>query len=324
MTTTALAYPHVSGKRADGQVVVGLVPQFDGSAFGASNCGAAAEAARDIAERLGQRPPQGSPWYPTGQAIRAATGDRSGGLMPSQTQAATRRIYNIVTPAVRIEPWTHVLELLWAHRTVDILIRYAPIDDVLSGSPGFRGNHRGTLSGIRRLDNGRIQVRWADPLYDGRRLGIPRGPQWIDADIMRRAAGGLELQVGETVTDRYGSGHAYCIPTNASYTTTTPAPTTPVIVTSAPTPKEVNAMIASAHGIQTDRVQRLAKGQPLFKHPGGPLVTRMSRAGDVGYIGSAGGDWGAVLVFTGAPYRDGQTRPTGLYVPLAAGPIRAR
>lgn len=64
---------------------------------------------------------------------------------------------------------------------------------------------------------------------------------------------------------------------------------------------------------------RLAKGQPLFRHPGGPVVTKLSAAGSVAWVGGAGAGWTAVRVSTGAPYADGQQRPTIVYVPTKAG-----
>jgi hypothetical protein len=87
---------------------------------------------------------------------------------------------------------------------------------------------------------------------------------------------------------------------------------------------EKNAMIASMYQVATGRVMTLAKGQPLFRHPGGPRVTAMSKQGNVAYVGHAGGEWSMVIVNTGQPYADGETRPTGLYVPTEAGPISDR
>ncbi len=323
--TTVLGYPGVRGKRADGSVIEGIVPQFDGSPYGGGNCGACGEAHRVIAQQLGRRPSKGAPWYPTGASIRRETGDTTGGLMPSQTGAATRREYGIISPGARIAGIDDVAALLWDGFTVDLLMRYGPIADAgHSGSPGFRGNHRYNLSGIRTTDAGRLQLKCADSLYDGRRAGIPRGPQWIDASVIWRAAGALEMTPGVTVTEQYGPGKAYFIPSTTRYVPAPPAPKPPVIVPDAPTPKEKNTMIASMHQVATGRVMRLVKGQPVFRHPGGPRVTSMSATADVAYVGHAGGEWSLVIVNTGQPYADGKTRPTGLYVPTAAGPITDR
>lgn len=325
MGKTVMGYPNVRGRRADGQWVYGIVPQFDGSEFGAGNCGACGEAHRVVAQQLGKRPAKGNPWYPTGASIRSLTGDRSGGLMPSQTRAASYREYGIISVGARIGRVEDITRLLWDGYTIDLLLRYGPIaDNGMSGSPGFRGNHRYNLTGIRILDSGKLQYLCADSLYDGRRAGIPRGPQWIDAAVVNRAAGALEMTPGNTVTELHGPGHAYYIPTTTRYVPSPPPVPPPSVVDNAPTPTEKNEMIASMFQVATGRVMRLAKGQPVFRHPGGPRVTSMSREGDVAYVGHAGGEWSMVIVNTGQPYADGETRPTGLYVPTAAGPIRDR
>jgi len=76
--------------------------------------------------------------------------------------------------------------------------------------------------------------------------------------------------------------------------------------------------------VTSSHVMSLAQGQPLFRYPGGPIVTRMSKAASVQYHGTAGGTWRVVRVSTAAPYQDGKMRPTLLYVPGSAGPITAR
>lgn len=100
------------------------------------------------------------------------------------------------------------------------------------------------------------------------------------------------------------------------FTTRVPEIVVPRVVLTAPTPRERNVMVTSAH---PGRLFDLAKGQPLFRHPGGPRVTSMSRRAQVVYGGAAGRDWVMVRVMTGVPYRSGQSQPTWLYVPKAAG-----
>ena len=92
----------------------------------------------------------------------------------------------------------------------------------------------------------------------------------------------------------------------------------PKVVLSAPVPTERNVMVTAA---APGRMFDLAKGQPLFRHPGGPRVTAMSRRALVTYGGSAGPGWVMVRVMTGAPYRSGVPQPTWLYVPKAAGVV---
>jgi hypothetical protein len=216
--TTVYAYRQFSGRRANGTTVYGIIPQFDGSRYASTNCGCASEAMRDVSQQKGVRPSKGTPWQPTGARIRSATGDTSGGTNPAQTTAATRAVYGIATAAPRIDAWTNVTGKLWDGYAVDLLVRYGPIDDHLSGSPGFRGNHRIVLVGITN-NGGTLRVLSADPLYDGRRAGIPSGQRWIPASVMRRAAGALDLGGGVTINSRYGTGKAYYVPSLTRTTT---------------------------------------------------------------------------------------------------------
>jgi hypothetical protein len=200
----------IRGKRRDGTIVRGIIPQFDGSTYAASNCGACAEASRVVSQTKNVRPSKGSPWPPTGASIRRETGDTSGGLNPTQTTLASEREYGVNAASPRIDNWTNVPALLWKGYAVDLLLAYGPIDDYKSGSPGFRGNHRTVLAGINDTDTDRALS--LDSLYDGRRTGIPLGPQWIPLSILRFAAGKLDLGGGTTVNERYGYGKAYYIP----------------------------------------------------------------------------------------------------------------
>ena len=93
--TIYYAWRKFSGRRADGTIIAGIIPQLDGircpihpAGHGGGNCGAASEAERIVSQQKGVRPGKGTPWQPTGASIRRETGDHSGGLMPSQTTAA--------------------------------------------------------------------------------------------------------------------------------------------------------------------------------------------------------------------------------------------
>ena len=299
----------------------GLIPQGDGSTFQWSNCAAATWAGLVVSQQQGKRPAKGSPWYPTGASLRQQSGDRSGGITPSLLDATVIREYGIDLD-VRIASLSVVRSRLAAGYAVGVLIGYGPIADAgLSGSPGFRGAHSIGLYGDREIPNGTHQWLDADPLYDGRRAGIPKGPQWVAESTIVKAAGSLVLDgSGTTVRQRYGSGMLYVVLTTVPYHP-------PVqLVESAPASaaERTYPMIAPAWSVTSGKVQRLPKGQPLFRSPGGPRVTRMSRTASVTYVGKAGRNWSAVLVQTGSPYADKVTRPTVLYVPLAAGPVTNR
>ncbi len=205
--TIIRAYGGFSGVRADGTRVVGIIPQFDGSRYASTNCGPASEAMRIVSQQKGARPAKGTPWQPTGASIRRETGDTSGGTNPYQTTRASQAEYGIAHAAPRIAAFSSLLDYLIKGYAVDLLVGYGPITDYKSGSPGFRGNHRIVLVG-RNTDSRTLLS--ADPLYDGRRSGIPKGPQWIPQSVIYKAAGALVLDpsTGRTVID----GQAYFIP----------------------------------------------------------------------------------------------------------------
>lgn len=300
----------------------GHIIQGDGSRFQWENCAPTTWANLIVSQEQGKRPPKGAPWYPSGASLRAQTGDTSGGITPGLLDRTVYRIYGLdLIP--RIATLAAVQEALDAGMSVGILHDYSAIAAAgMSGSPGFYGSHSSPMFGTRELPSGEVQWLDADPLYDGRRAGIPKGPQWIRRSVIVKAAGDLALDSsGVTVRQKYGPGKLYAVFTTKPYEK-------PTVVESWPADEaaRANRMIRSAWRVTTGKVQRLSPGQPLFASPGGPRVTRVSSTTpvSVGYVGSAGSGWGLVIVGTKVPYSDGVTRPTGLYVPEAAGPISNR
>lgn len=209
MTTYYASIAGIRGERKDGTYVSGIIPQFDGSTYASFNCGACAEASRVVSQTKNRRPANGSPWPPTGASIRRETGDTSGGLNPGQTTAASYREYGVPHAAPRIGPKQKILDLLADGYAVDLLLAYGPVDDYLSGSPGFRGNHRVLLS-ARNTDTRKLRSN--DSLYDGRRSGIPLGPRFIPQSILFEGASRLDLGGGVRLSSRYGYDDAYYVP----------------------------------------------------------------------------------------------------------------
>lgn len=300
----------------------GLIRQFDGSAFASQNCAAATWAMLGVQQQQGKRPAKGAPWYPTGASMRYESGDRSGGIMPSTLDIALNREYGIDLD-VRIATVASVREALRDRRAVGALVRYKAISDAgHSGSPGFIGNHSVDLAGILEPPSGTERVLDLDPLYDGRRAGIPKGPQWIEGSTIWRAAGDLILDdSGVTVRQRYGSGRVYAVFTSTSY-----VPSKVVEDAPATAADKENQMIRGAWGVTSAKVQKLQPGQPLYVSPGGRRITRVSSTKPVfvSFMGKVGTSWGAVLVRTAAPYADGIGRPTIVYTPFAAGLVSNR
>jgi hypothetical protein len=123
---------------------------------------------------------------PTTAQVRACTlnADGSldilGGTRASQNIDAAQRCWGVVLDGRVME-----FEEAWRlGQRVDYALSFSISYAVVSGtpydgSPGFRGYHQVILSG------GRVY----DPLADGRRAGIPKGPQRWPKDLLRRAAG---------------------------------------------------------------------------------------------------------------------------------------
>jgi hypothetical protein len=120
---------------------------------------------------------------------------------------------------------------------------------------------------------------------------------------------------GRSILERYAE-KLYASVRFGVFTTPVPSVEIPRVVLTAPTPKEVNVAITYA---QPGRLFELAKGQPLFRHPGGPRVTATAAQVKLDFVGSAGAGWAAVRVRTRGLYTDDVARPTVLYVPRKAG-----
>jgi hypothetical protein len=92
------------------------------------------------------------------------------------------------------DPWADqpVAAMKNAEKYVVLSIDYGVVNEKkpnLSGDPGFDGNHS-VLFGQTRTngDTGNLEVKAFDSLYDGRRSGIPNGPQWWPVWLAREAA----------------------------------------------------------------------------------------------------------------------------------------
>lgn len=83
-----------------------------------------------------------------------------------------------------------------AGKPVHLAIDYGKWNDVMrkdTGDPAFRGGHSVLVFGERRRGSG---IEWLlfDPLDDGRRKAIPRGPRWVlrkHVMAAARALGGI-------------------------------------------------------------------------------------------------------------------------------------
>lgn len=199
---------------------VRLVPQLDGSPHGGENCACATAAMHILSECQGRYPGHGNPWPPTGASFRIDSHDTVGGLLASTVDETSNREYGI-DPDFQIATGERVTAKLRAGYGATFLHDYSPISAAgKSGSPGFGGNHGSFLADIQGAYNA-IQILTADPLYDGRRAGIPIGPQWINWRTIVRAAELLDIGSGRLI-DRYGAGMLYVGFTRVPYRPTAP------------------------------------------------------------------------------------------------------
>lgn len=286
-----------------------VVNQLDGSIYAGLNCAAASDAMALF------RASQGA-IHTTGAHIRALTHDTSGGLNLPQLVDVNDSAYSIATPQYNRLVWADFDAYLAQGRGAVLLVRY----NVLANTKydcfrhKFLGNHAIYIA--RKNPDG--TYHGCDPGADGRYLGCPKGYQDYPAALLKLGAANLIAAYNRPL----GAGYAQVMFTPRDSTISN-QPAQPHVVLMGPASKEKNVMIAPAYGVTCVKRVDLKKKQPLFRSPGGQRVTAVSADAAVGLIGKAGPGWLLVLVGTGSKkvYKDGVQRPTGLYVPAAAGII---
>ena len=87
------------------------------------------------------------------------------------------------------QDWSKLVAWLEKGNGATIAIDYGRVPKPIKGDPVFDGNHAVFLSAIRTRGSV-TEIRVWDPLCDGRRQGIPRGPIWYKAVTLKNAAGG--------------------------------------------------------------------------------------------------------------------------------------
>lgn len=114
------------------------------------------------------------------------------------------------------EPMSYVVRTLMsevrgavaAGRAVQICLDYGKFNDLpgRTGDPNFRLGHSVLVRGQRRR-NGVVQWKLYDPLDDGRRAEIPRGPRWVSRRKITRAAEAFAKAHGRCYAGVFGGGH---------------------------------------------------------------------------------------------------------------------
>jgi len=159
--------------------------QGDGSRCQWTNCGCASQAMASQRGRRGVDPGNSHGWPPTPPEVRNYIG-ACGGTSLGQGDAASNHLY-ATDMAVRYGvPWATFQSLIISGRGAILQIRYSVIAPTkYDASPGFTGNHAVYVN-ERRASDGALLVY--DPLADHRRAGIPQGPQWWPASLVKAAA----------------------------------------------------------------------------------------------------------------------------------------
>lgn len=164
-----------------------FIKQGDGSHCQWTNCGCACHAMAALRDRKGIDPRNAHGWPPTPTEIRVQIDGRfaCGGTSLDENKAAVAHLYG-VTMALRYNiPFNSFASLIISGRGAVVPIRYAVIAPTkFDASPGFTGNHGVFVN--ERNPAGYFLVY--DPLADGRRAGIPKGPQWWPGTLLRAAA----------------------------------------------------------------------------------------------------------------------------------------
>jgi hypothetical protein len=137
--------------------------------------------------RKGVDPRNEHGWLPMPAEIRNYISPHScGGTDLQENDAATTHMYATNMDVRYYVPWGTFRSFIIAGRGAVVQIRYSVIAPTrFDASPGFYGNHAIYVN-ERRASDGAYLVY--DPLADGRRRGIPKGPQWWPASLLRKAA----------------------------------------------------------------------------------------------------------------------------------------
>jgi hypothetical protein len=161
--------------------------QGDGSRCQWSNCNPASHAMASDRHRRGVDPKNHHSWPPVPSEIRnRISPGHCGGTDLEENDAAVQHCYE-VNLAVRYNvPWETFKSLILSGRGAVVPIKYSVIAPTkFDASPGFTGTHAVYVNERRRSDGAFLVY---DPLADGRRAGIPRGPQWWPANLLKAAA----------------------------------------------------------------------------------------------------------------------------------------
>lgn len=163
--------------------------QLDGSSCAGNNCGPASASMAAQRHRLGVDPKNSHGWPPMPPEIRrriiAAYGGGCTGTSLNENDGAVNYLYG-VNLAVRYDvPWASFKSMIISGRGAVVPLWYSVISPTkYDACPGFTTGHFVYVN-ERRATDGAFLIY--DPLADGRRSGIPKGPQWWPATLLAKA-----------------------------------------------------------------------------------------------------------------------------------------
>lgn len=162
--------------------------QLDGSVCQGSNCGCASSAMASQRAREGRDPGNKYSWPPTPRAVRAQIQTFRRGCNGStfaENERAVATLYAVdLMPRYNV-PWATFRSMIIAGRGAVAAIQYSVIAPTkFDGCPGFTGGHSVYVNERRSSDHAYLVY---DPLADGRRAGIPKGPQWWPGTLLQKA-----------------------------------------------------------------------------------------------------------------------------------------
>lgn len=161
--------------------------QGDGSRCQWSNCNPASHAMASHRHRRGRDPLNHHRWPPKPPEIRNRISSRCGGTDLAENKSAVAHLYEVNMDIRYNVPWDTFRSLIVSGRGAVVCIKYSVIAPTrFDASPGFTGTHAVYVNERRRSDGAYLVY---DPLADGRRAGIPKGPQWWPGSLLKRACG---------------------------------------------------------------------------------------------------------------------------------------
>lgn len=186
------------------------IKQLDGSRYAGLNCTMASLAMAIVRHQKGINPPGTAMWYPKPWDLRAKTGDTSGGTNLAQAEAVAKKAYGVDLDVQQGISWGTFRTNIKKGRGAILQGSYYKWQGtVYDGSrAGFNGNHAVYVNEVRyNTSKSRYEYLVYDPLWDGRRSNIHKGPMWVPESWLKVFAGYLNLS--NTGTRRLGVGKAY-------------------------------------------------------------------------------------------------------------------